>query len=133
MELGIGSHPGPGIYAYYLRPCCAELLDIGTSYPIRAMIVATGSPSTTHLQAHRRYFCHVMTGDRSSSWNSLYSLHTPTALDKAYDDHISDTVTSRTYPRYSHRVHCKELKGPSREICATEAIIKNKNTTIKTN
>ncbi|KAL0416708.1 UNVERIFIED_CONTAM: hypothetical protein Slati_3502700 [Sesamum latifolium] len=33
MELGVGSHPGPGIYAYYLRPCCAELLDIGTSYP----------------------------------------------------------------------------------------------------
>ncbi|KAL0313198.1 UNVERIFIED_CONTAM: hypothetical protein Sradi_5719100 [Sesamum radiatum] len=46
-----------------------------------------------------------MTGDRSSSWNSPSSLHTPTALDKAYDDHIKDTVTSRTNPRYSHRVH----------------------------
>ncbi|KAL0292945.1 UNVERIFIED_CONTAM: hypothetical protein Sradi_6964700 [Sesamum radiatum] len=40
-----------------------------------------------------------MTGDRSSSWNSSSSLHTPTALDKAYDDHIRDTVTSRTNPR----------------------------------
>ncbi|KAL0404263.1 UNVERIFIED_CONTAM: hypothetical protein Sradi_2067100 [Sesamum radiatum] len=46
-----------------------------------------------------------MTGDGSFSWNSPFSLQTPTALDKAYDDHIRDTVTSRTYPRYSHRVH----------------------------
>ncbi|KAL0291582.1 UNVERIFIED_CONTAM: hypothetical protein Sradi_7021500 [Sesamum radiatum] len=105
MELGVGSHPGQDIYAYYLGPCCAELLDIETSSPIRATTVATGSPSTTHLQAHRRYLSHVMTGDGSSSWNSPSSLHTPTALDKAYDDHIRDTVTSRTNPRYSHRVH----------------------------
>ncbi|KAL0420687.1 UNVERIFIED_CONTAM: hypothetical protein Slati_3091600 [Sesamum latifolium] len=67
MELGVSSHPGPDIYAYYLRPCCAELLDIGTSNPIRATTVATASPSTTHLQAHRRYLHHVMTGDGSSS------------------------------------------------------------------
>ncbi|KAL0444527.1 UNVERIFIED_CONTAM: Ribonuclease HI [Sesamum latifolium] len=60
MELGVGSHPGPGIYAYYLRPYCAELLDIGTSYPIRATTVATASPSTTHLQTHRRYLCHLL-------------------------------------------------------------------------
>ncbi|KAL0394968.1 UNVERIFIED_CONTAM: hypothetical protein Slati_4463000 [Sesamum latifolium] len=40
MELGVGSHPGLDIYAYYLRPCCAKLLDKGTSYPIRAMTVA---------------------------------------------------------------------------------------------
>ncbi|KAL0367142.1 UNVERIFIED_CONTAM: hypothetical protein Sradi_3604300 [Sesamum radiatum] len=46
-----------------------------------------------------------MTGDGSSSWNSSSSLYTPTALDKAYDDHIRDTVTSRTNPRHSHRVH----------------------------
>ncbi|KAL0294045.1 UNVERIFIED_CONTAM: hypothetical protein Sradi_6906600 [Sesamum radiatum] len=46
-----------------------------------------------------------MTGDGSSSWNSPSSLHTPTALDKAYDDHIRDTVISRTNLRYSHRVH----------------------------
>ncbi|KAL0440302.1 UNVERIFIED_CONTAM: hypothetical protein Slati_2513200 [Sesamum latifolium] len=46
-----------------------------------------------------------MTGDGSSSWNSPSSLHTLTALDKAYDDHIKDTVISRTNPRYSHRVH----------------------------
>ncbi|KAL0293321.1 UNVERIFIED_CONTAM: hypothetical protein Sradi_6944200 [Sesamum radiatum] len=45
-----------------------------------------------------------MTLDGSSSWNSSSLLHTPTALDKAYDDHIRDTVTSRTNPRYSHRV-----------------------------
>ncbi|KAL0437803.1 UNVERIFIED_CONTAM: hypothetical protein Sradi_0488200 [Sesamum radiatum] len=105
MELGVGSHPGPGSYAYYLRPCCAELLDIGTSYPIRAMTVATVFSSTTHLQVRRRYRCHVRTGDGSSSWNSPSSLHTPTALDKAYDDHIRDTIISRTNPRYSHRVH----------------------------
>ncbi|KAL0462530.1 UNVERIFIED_CONTAM: hypothetical protein Slati_0140600 [Sesamum latifolium] len=69
MELSVGFHPGPGIYAYHLRPCCAELLDIGTSYPIRATTVATAFPSTTHLQAHRRYLCYLMTRDRSSSWN----------------------------------------------------------------
>ncbi|KAL0454259.1 UNVERIFIED_CONTAM: hypothetical protein Slati_0765100 [Sesamum latifolium] len=71
MKLGVGSHPGSGIYAYYLRPCYAKLLDIGTSYPIGATTVATGSPSVTHLQVHRRYHCHVMTEDGSSSWNSL--------------------------------------------------------------
>ncbi|KAL0433638.1 UNVERIFIED_CONTAM: hypothetical protein Slati_2698100 [Sesamum latifolium] len=46
-----------------------------------------------------------MTGDRSSSWNSPSSLHTLIALDRAYNDHIKDTVISRTNPRYSHRVH----------------------------
>ncbi|KAL0386746.1 UNVERIFIED_CONTAM: hypothetical protein Slati_4546600 [Sesamum latifolium] len=105
MKLGVGSHPGLGIYAYYLRPCCAELLDIGTSYPIRGTTVTTVFPSTTHLQTHRRHCYHVMTGDGSSSWNSPSSLHTPTAPDKAYDDHIKDTVTSRTNPGYNHRVH----------------------------
>ncbi|KAL0451201.1 UNVERIFIED_CONTAM: hypothetical protein Slati_1098200 [Sesamum latifolium] len=69
------------------------------------MTVAAGSPSVTHLQVRRRYDCHVMTGDRSSSWNSLSSLHTPTTLDRAYSDHIRDTVTSRINPRYSPRVH----------------------------
>ncbi|KAL0433726.1 UNVERIFIED_CONTAM: hypothetical protein Slati_2706900 [Sesamum latifolium] len=69
------------------------------------MTAAAGSPSVTHLQVHRRYHCHVMTGDGSSSWNSPSSLHTPTALDRAYGDHIRDTVTSRTNPIYSHRVH----------------------------
>ncbi|KAL0373986.1 UNVERIFIED_CONTAM: hypothetical protein Sradi_3314300 [Sesamum radiatum] len=105
MELSVGSHPRPDIYAYYLGLCCAELLDIGTSYPIRATIVATGSPSTTHLQAHSRYCCHIMTGDGSSSWNSSFLPHTPTSSDKAYDDHIMDTVISRTNPGYTHRVH----------------------------
>ncbi|KAL0405224.1 UNVERIFIED_CONTAM: hypothetical protein Slati_3836300 [Sesamum latifolium] len=46
-----------------------------------------------------------MTGDGSSSCNSPSLLHTPTAPDKAYDDHIKDTVISRTNPGYSHRVH----------------------------
>ncbi|KAL0292847.1 UNVERIFIED_CONTAM: hypothetical protein Sradi_6969400 [Sesamum radiatum] len=105
MELGFGFHPGPDIYAYYLGPCCAELLDIGTSYPIRTTTVATDSPSTIHLPAHRRHCCHVMTGDRSSSWNSPSSLHTLTVPDKAYDDHIKNIVISRTNPGYSHRVH----------------------------
>ncbi|KAL0288853.1 UNVERIFIED_CONTAM: hypothetical protein Sradi_7087500 [Sesamum radiatum] len=105
MKLGVGLHPGPDIYAYYLRPCYAELLDIGTSYSIRAMTVATASPSVIHLQAHRRYLCHVMTGDRSSSRNSPSSLHTPTALDKTYNDHIRDTIISHTNPRYGYHVH----------------------------
>ncbi|KAL0420206.1 UNVERIFIED_CONTAM: hypothetical protein Slati_3043500 [Sesamum latifolium] len=89
----------------YVRSCCAELLDKGTSYPIRATTVATPSPSITYLQAHRRDLCHVMTGDGSSSWNSPFSLHTPTEPDKAYDDHIRNTVISRTNPGYTHRVH----------------------------
>ncbi|KAL0400366.1 UNVERIFIED_CONTAM: hypothetical protein Sradi_2379900 [Sesamum radiatum] len=105
MELGVGSHPGLSIYAYYLGPCCAEFFDIGTSYPIRGTTMATGSPSTTHLQADRRYCCNVMTRNGSSSWNSTFLLHTPTAPDKAYDDHIKDTTISRTNTRYSHRVH----------------------------
>ncbi|KAL0386733.1 UNVERIFIED_CONTAM: hypothetical protein Slati_4541900 [Sesamum latifolium] len=67
--------------------------------------VATAFPSTTYLQAHRRYHCHVMTGDGSSSWNSPSSLHTLTALDRAYDEYVKDIVTSRIKPRYSHRVH----------------------------
>ncbi|KAL0411484.1 UNVERIFIED_CONTAM: hypothetical protein Slati_3738100 [Sesamum latifolium] len=46
-----------------------------------------------------------MTGDGSSSWNSPSLLHTPTAPGKAYDDHIRDTVISRTNPGYSHRLH----------------------------
>ncbi|KAL0462853.1 UNVERIFIED_CONTAM: hypothetical protein Slati_0172900 [Sesamum latifolium] len=46
-----------------------------------------------------------MTGDGSSSWNSPSSLYTPTAPDKAYDDHIKDTVISRTNPGYSHLLH----------------------------
>ncbi|KAL0284004.1 UNVERIFIED_CONTAM: hypothetical protein Sradi_7211600 [Sesamum radiatum] len=68
------------------------------------MTAATDFPSVTHHQVHRRYHCHVMTGDGSSSWNSPSSLHTPTTLDRAYGDHTKDTVTSRTNPRYSHRV-----------------------------
>ncbi|KAL0293561.1 UNVERIFIED_CONTAM: hypothetical protein Sradi_6930100 [Sesamum radiatum] len=55
--------------------------------------------STTYLQAHRRYHYHVMTGDRFSSWNSPYSLHTLTALDRAYDNRIKDTVTSSHKPK----------------------------------
>ncbi|KAL0455934.1 UNVERIFIED_CONTAM: hypothetical protein Slati_0932600 [Sesamum latifolium] len=47
-----------------------------------------------HLQVPRRYRCHILTGDRSSSWNSSSSLHTPTALDKAYDDHVYDMILS---------------------------------------
>ncbi|KAL0458367.1 UNVERIFIED_CONTAM: hypothetical protein Slati_0463900 [Sesamum latifolium] len=46
-----------------------------------------------------------MKGDGSSSWNSPSLLHILTAPDKAYDDHIRDTVISRTNPGYSHRVH----------------------------
>ncbi|KAL0402011.1 UNVERIFIED_CONTAM: hypothetical protein Slati_4231000 [Sesamum latifolium] len=80
------------------------------------MTAAAGSPSVTHLQVHRRYHCHVMTGDGSSSWNSPSSLHTPTTLDRAYDDHIRDTVTSRTNPRYSHRVHVTAMIPQVQEL-----------------
>ncbi|KAL0319772.1 UNVERIFIED_CONTAM: hypothetical protein Sradi_5238700 [Sesamum radiatum] len=69
------------------------------------MTAAADIPSVTHLQVHKRYHCHVMTGDRSSIRNSPSSLHTPTALDRAYSDHTKDTVTSCTNRRYSHRVH----------------------------
>ncbi|KAL0402290.1 UNVERIFIED_CONTAM: NAD(P)H-quinone oxidoreductase subunit K, chloroplastic [Sesamum latifolium] len=121
MELGISSHPGPGVYAYYLRSCYAKLFDIGTSYPIRPMTVATTSQSVTHLQVHRRYLCHVMTRDKSSSWNSSSSLHTPTALDKAYDDHVCDIIASRTDPRYSHCVHvtCQDSSSLRTNISTT--------------
>ncbi|KAL0373337.1 UNVERIFIED_CONTAM: hypothetical protein Sradi_3249400 [Sesamum radiatum] len=57
-----------------------------------------------------------MTRDGSSSWSSSSSLHTPTALDKAYDDHIRDTVTSRTNSRYSHRVHMTVMIPQVREL-----------------
>ncbi|KAL0462861.1 UNVERIFIED_CONTAM: hypothetical protein Slati_0173700 [Sesamum latifolium] len=67
--------------------------------------MATASQSVTYLQVHRRYLCHVMTGDGSSSWNSPSSLHTPTAPDKTYDDHVWDTIISCTDPRYRHRVY----------------------------
>ncbi|KAL0455404.1 UNVERIFIED_CONTAM: hypothetical protein Slati_0879600 [Sesamum latifolium] len=46
-----------------------------------------------------------MTGDGFSSWNSPSSLHTPNALDKAYDNHTNDTIISHTNLGYSHRVH----------------------------
>ncbi|KAL0430495.1 UNVERIFIED_CONTAM: hypothetical protein Sradi_0675500 [Sesamum radiatum] len=77
-----------------------------------SVVVVTGkhstgrsSYSTTHLQVHMRYLYHVITGGGSSSWNSSSSLHTPTAPDKAYDDHVWDTIISHSDPRYNHRVH----------------------------
>ncbi|KAL0394666.1 UNVERIFIED_CONTAM: hypothetical protein Slati_4432800 [Sesamum latifolium] len=69
------------------------------------MTVATASQSVTHLQVDRRYLYHVMTEDGSSSWNSPSSLHTPTAPDKAHEDHVWDIIISCTDPRYSHRVY----------------------------
>ncbi|KAL0439258.1 UNVERIFIED_CONTAM: hypothetical protein Slati_2408800 [Sesamum latifolium] len=57
-----------------------------------------------------------MTGDGSSSWNSPSSLHTLTTPDKAYDDHIRDTVISRTNPGYSYRVHVTAVIPQVREL-----------------
>ncbi|KAL0394361.1 UNVERIFIED_CONTAM: hypothetical protein Slati_4402300 [Sesamum latifolium] len=94
MELGVGSHPGPGIYAYYLRPCCA--------------VLATTSPSTTHLQAHRRCLCHVMTGDGSSSWNSPPLIQPLCARD------CHDSSSPRTTPNYRTRGH--ESYRPSLQV-----------------
>ncbi|KAL0449256.1 UNVERIFIED_CONTAM: hypothetical protein Slati_1482000 [Sesamum latifolium] len=102
---GLGLGHGIGRRFSSWTPCYAELVDIGTSYPIRAMTVATASHNVICRQVHRRYVCHVMIGDGSSSWNSSSSLHTPTALDRACGEHIWDTVTSRPNPRYNHRVY----------------------------
>ncbi|KAL0294791.1 UNVERIFIED_CONTAM: hypothetical protein Sangu_3210700 [Sesamum angustifolium] len=45
--------------------------------------------SPNHLRAHMRSRRHNTDRGQILSWNPLSSLHTPTALDKDYDDHAS--------------------------------------------
>ncbi|KAL0281838.1 UNVERIFIED_CONTAM: hypothetical protein Sradi_7282200 [Sesamum radiatum] len=61
--------------------------------------------SLNHLKAHRRSRCHNTDRGQILSWNPPSSLHTPTALDKAYDDHALWHNHLSPYPRYSLRMH----------------------------
>ncbi|KAL0349830.1 UNVERIFIED_CONTAM: hypothetical protein Sradi_4132200 [Sesamum radiatum] len=61
--------------------------------------------SLNHLKAHRRSRCHNTDRGQILSWNPLSSLHTPTALDKAYDDHALWHNHLSPYPRYNLCMH----------------------------
>ncbi|KAL0308870.1 UNVERIFIED_CONTAM: hypothetical protein Sradi_5829300 [Sesamum radiatum] len=61
--------------------------------------------SLNHLRAHRRSRYHNTDRGQILSWNPPSSLHTPTALDKAYDDHALWHSHLSPYPRYSLRMH----------------------------
>ncbi|KAL0349780.1 UNVERIFIED_CONTAM: hypothetical protein Sradi_4127200 [Sesamum radiatum] len=61
--------------------------------------------SLNYLKAHRRSRCLKAHRGQILSWNPPSSLHTPTALDKAYDDHALWHNHHSPYPRYSLRMH----------------------------
>ncbi|KAL0297763.1 UNVERIFIED_CONTAM: hypothetical protein Sradi_6828400 [Sesamum radiatum] len=61
--------------------------------------------SLNQLKAHRRSRCHNTDRGQILSWNAPSSLHTPTALDKAYDDHATWHNHFSSYPRYNLRMH----------------------------
>ncbi|KAL0286605.1 UNVERIFIED_CONTAM: hypothetical protein Sradi_7143800 [Sesamum radiatum] len=61
--------------------------------------------SLNHLRAHRRSRCHNSDRGQILSWNPPSSLHTPTALDNAYDDHAPWHSHLSPYPRYSLCMH----------------------------
>ncbi|KAL0336739.1 UNVERIFIED_CONTAM: hypothetical protein Sradi_4885800 [Sesamum radiatum] len=61
--------------------------------------------SLNHLKAHRRSRCHNTDRGQILSWNPLSSLHTLTALDKAYDDHALWHNHLLPYPRYVLHMH----------------------------
>ncbi|KAL0292372.1 UNVERIFIED_CONTAM: hypothetical protein Sangu_3254800 [Sesamum angustifolium] len=67
------------------------------------MAIVLKSPN--HLRAHRRFRCNNTDRGQILSWNLPSSLHTPTALDKAYDDHALWHNHLSPYPRYSLRMH----------------------------
>ncbi|KAL0439958.1 UNVERIFIED_CONTAM: hypothetical protein Slati_2478800 [Sesamum latifolium] len=93
-EIGVGSHPGLGIYTLILE-------IVGTLFSIRSTTKAID-----FVERRRISKCiedTAVTGDRSSSWNAPSSLHTPTTLNQTYDDHIFDTITSRR-SKYNHIV-----------------------------
>ncbi|KAL0387589.1 UNVERIFIED_CONTAM: hypothetical protein Sradi_2640700 [Sesamum radiatum] len=61
--------------------------------------------SLNHLRAHRRSHCHNTDRGQILSGNPPSLLHTPTALDKTYDDHALWHNHLSPYPRYSLRMH----------------------------
>ncbi|KAL0349796.1 UNVERIFIED_CONTAM: hypothetical protein Sradi_4128800 [Sesamum radiatum] len=61
--------------------------------------------SLNHLRAHRRSHCHNNDRGQILSWNPPSSLHIPTALDKAYENHAPWHNHLSPYSRYSLRMH----------------------------
>ncbi|KAL0282158.1 UNVERIFIED_CONTAM: hypothetical protein Sangu_2487700 [Sesamum angustifolium] len=61
--------------------------------------------SLNHLRAHWRSCCHNTDRGRILSWNPPSLVHTPIALDKAYDNHALWHSHLSPYPRYSLRMH----------------------------
>ncbi|KAL0313550.1 UNVERIFIED_CONTAM: hypothetical protein Sradi_5754300 [Sesamum radiatum] len=91
MELGVDFHPGPGIYAYYLGPCCAELLDIGTSYPIRATTVAMFSKSSTSPS--------VGIGNQEANWIDGFENHSTNLYSSNIVNHRPNGTTMQQLDR----------------------------------
>ncbi|KAK4390260.1 hypothetical protein Sango_2089300 [Sesamum angolense] len=73
--------------------------------PTRSIAMAIDLKSLNHLRVHRRSRCHNTDRGQILSWNPPSSLHTPTALDKAYGDHAPWHNHLLPYPRYSLRMH----------------------------
>ncbi|KAL0287388.1 UNVERIFIED_CONTAM: hypothetical protein Scaly_2766100 [Sesamum calycinum] len=67
----------------------------------RPIAMAIDLKSLSYLRAHRRSLCHNTDRGHILSWNPPSSLHTPTALDKAYDDHAPWHSDLSPYPKYS--------------------------------
>ncbi|KAL0294236.1 UNVERIFIED_CONTAM: hypothetical protein Sangu_3223000 [Sesamum angustifolium] len=61
--------------------------------------------SLNHLKSYRISHCHNTDRGQILSWNPPSSLHTPTALDKTYDDCASRHNNLLPYPRYSLRMY----------------------------
>ncbi|KAL0290051.1 UNVERIFIED_CONTAM: Retrovirus-related Pol polyprotein from transposon opus [Sesamum calycinum] len=93
-----------GIYAAYSR-CVYSTDHRRKSLPTRSITMAIDLKSLNHLKAHRRSRCHNTVRGQILSWNQPSSLHTPTVLDKAYDDHVLWHSHLSPYPRYSLRMH----------------------------
>ncbi|KAL0329397.1 UNVERIFIED_CONTAM: hypothetical protein Sradi_4926400 [Sesamum radiatum] len=61
--------------------------------------------SLNHLRAHSRSRYHNTDRGQILSWNPPSLLHTPTALDKAYNEHVLWHSHLSPYPRYSLHMH----------------------------
>ncbi|KAL0445867.1 UNVERIFIED_CONTAM: hypothetical protein Slati_1714600 [Sesamum latifolium] len=105
MEFDVGSHPGLDVYALILEIASRQIArhrnlfsnstnDCGHRFIEREYISKCMEIPLSHLDKGRIIFLKLTS-----------SLHTPTTLDKAYDDHVWDTITSRTDPIYSHHMH----------------------------
>ncbi|KAL0311607.1 UNVERIFIED_CONTAM: hypothetical protein Sangu_2455400 [Sesamum angustifolium] len=57
--------------------------------------------SLNHLRAHRRSHCQNIDRGQIVSSNLSSLLHTPTALDKDYDDHVLRQSHAPPDPRYN--------------------------------